>query len=353
MTATLSLSELTETCGVSGDESRVRRLISRAIAPLCDELFTDSMGNLIAVKGKDKPGPRLLLAAHMDEVGFIISGYHSSGLLYFKKVGSIDDSVLLGKHVWVGPRRLPGVIGGKPIHLLKKESERQRQPEADELYIDIGAKDKAAASQAVELGEYATFATRFSEFGPGLIKGKALDDRVGCRLLVDLLECDFPFPLYAAFTVQEEVGLRGAQIVAHRVQPDVALVLEGTTSAEKPDGKEHVVSTRLGRGPAISFMDRSTIGSRPLIRHLIATAEKYHIPYQIKEVVAGGTDAGSIHLSRAGVHTAVVSIPCRYIHAPAAVASRADIAHGRELLAKALGELPLVVSEGGDPIWSN
>jgi putative aminopeptidase FrvX len=343
----MGLRELTELCGVSGAEQQVRAAITQLAQPLCDELLTDSLGNLIAVKGAHKPGPRVMLAAHMDEVGFIICGFHDSGLLQFKTVGGIDNKVLLGKHVWVGDQKLPGVIGSKPIHLLKSE-ERKRVPSVDQLFIDIGAADKKSAAAQVALGDYATFATNYCEFGAGLAKAKALDDRVGCQVLLDILALELPFPLYAAFTVQEELGLRGAQVAAYRIDPQLALVLEGTTCADVPDSLEHKESTLLGSGPAISIMDRTSIAHKPLREYLMATAQTHGIPYQVKRVVAGGNDAGVIHLSRGGVPTATISVPCRYIHSPASVASLSDIAATTELVTAALQDLP----ERGETLWS-
>ncbi len=344
----MGLRELTEVCGVSGDEGRIRAMLQESAGPLCDELITDSLGNLIAVKGRSKPGPRVMLAAHMDEIGFIISGVHESGLLHFKTVGGIDDKVLLGKHVLVGTDRLPGVIGGKPIHLLK-EDERRRSPAADTLFIDIGAADKKAAEAKVAVGDYATFATRYVEFGAGLIKAKALDDRAGCQVLLDLLALDLPFPLYAAFTVQEEVGLRGAQVAAYRIDPQLAFVVEGTTCADGPDSEPHGAASRLGLGPAISFMDRTSIAHRPLRAFVTDTAVKHGFPYQNKNVVSGGNDAGAIHLTRAGVPAVSISVPCRYIHSPAIVASLSDIANTTRLLGAVLQDLP----ERGVSLWSN
>ncbi|QIA27532.1 M42 family metallopeptidase [Thermaerobacter sp. PB12/4term] len=336
------LARLSEARGVSGDEGAVRELILEAVRPHIDAYRIDSMGNLLVVKGKDKPGPRVMVAAHMDEVGLMITRIEKSGLLRFAKVGGLDDRLLPGKRVRVGPDGVPGVIGSKPIHLDRKASS---VTPADELYIDIGATSCEEAEKLVRPGQYATFDTAFGELGQGCWKGKAFDDRVGCALLAALLEEEYDFPFYAAFTVQEEIGLRGAATAAYTIAPDVALVLEGTTCADIPGADEHGQSTRLGHGPAITAMDRTVIPPRWLTDRLVAAAERRGIPYQWKRTTFGGTDAGRIHQARAGIPSAVVSVPCRYIHSPCAVMSQQDYHNAARLVRGFLEDL----SEGGVP----
>src|SRR5690606_15482222 len=267
------LRELSELPGVSGDEGRVRERIWQAVRGVVDGGKVDAMGNLITWKGLDKSGPRLMIAAHMDEVGLMVTRVDREGLLRFKKVGGIDDRVLPAKPVYVGPDKIPGVIGVKPVHLTKP-AERGKPVPYNELYIDIGASSQEEAERLVKPGTYVTFATEYAELGDGLAKGKAFDDRVGCSLLVDLLHEDVPFPLFGVFTVQEEIGLRGAGSAAYEVAPDLALVLEGTTCADIPGAEEHGQSTRLGHGPAITVMDRSNIPALPIIERLARTAEE-------------------------------------------------------------------------------
>ncbi|ADU51800.1 Cellulase [Thermaerobacter marianensis DSM 12885] len=336
------LARLSEARGVSGDEAAVRELILEAVLPSIDAYRIDSMGNLLVVKGKNKSGPRVMVAAHMDEVGLMITRVEKNGLLRFAKVGGLDDRLLPGKRVRVGPDGVPGVIGSKPIHLDRRASS---VTPSDELYIDIGATSREAAEKLVRPGHYATFDTAFGEFGQGCWKGKAFDDRVGCALLIELLRGDYDFPLYGAFTVQEEVGLRGAATAAYAIHPDVALVLEGTTCADIPGADEHGQSTRLGHGPAITAMDRTVIPPRWLTDRLVAAAERRGIPYQWKRTTFGGTDAGRIHQVRAGVPSAVVSVPCRYIHSPCAVMSRQDFENAQQLVRGFLEDL----NEGGVP----
>lgn len=337
------LARLSEARGVSGDEGAVRNLILEQVRPHVEAFRVDAMGNLLVVKGRHKPGPRVMVAAHMDEVGLMITHVEKNGWLRFAKVGGIDDRLLPGKRVLIGPDAVPGVIGSKPIHLDEKGA-RTVTPAAD-MVIDIGVTSRAEAEKVVRPGHYATFDTAFGAFGQGCWKGKAFDDRAGCAVLVELLRHEYDFPVYGAFTVQEEVGLRGAATAAYAIAPDLALVLEGTTCADIPGNEPHRQSTRLGDGPAITVMDRAHIPPRWLVDRLAAAAERRGVPYQWKRTTAGGTDAGPIHLSRTGVPTAVVSVPCRYIHSPCAVMSRRDFDAAQQLVRGFLEDL----GEGG---WS-
>ncbi|MBO8140568.1 MAG: M42 family metallopeptidase [Firmicutes bacterium] len=333
------LRELSEIPGVSGDEHRVRDRIWQAIRDRVEGARVDALGNLIAWKGSGLPGPRVMLAAHMDEVGLMITRIDSHGLLRFRKVGGIDDRVLPAKTVRIGPEGIPGVIGGKPRHLLKP-GEEKKPVSAEDLYIDIGAASREEVERVVRPGMYAAFATEFAEVGDGVVKGKAFDDRAGCALLVDLLAEDFPFPVFGVFTVQEEIGLRGARVAAYDVAPDLALVLEGTTCADIPGAAPHGQSTVFGAGPAITVMDATSIPSRPLVDGLVRAAQRRGIPWQWKRTAFGGTDAGSIHLTREGVPAATVSVPCRYIHSPCAFMNGSDYENTRRLLLGFLQDLP-------------
>ena len=339
------LKELSEAVGVSGDEGAVRILLKKAIAGHVDEMWVDNLGNLLAIKrGTGEVALRVLVDAHMDEIGMMITGFDSDGTLRFEPVGGIDDRVMLGKMVWVGPKRLPGVIGGKPIHLLE-DGEYKSVARRKGLRIDIGAADKDGAKREVKIGDRATFATEFLDLGPTMM-GKAFDDRVGCAVIVELLRGDpFPCDLAIAFTVQEEVGLRGARVAGYRLEPDIAFALEGTLCDDLPKDDDVSPVTELGQGPALTVMDRGTIADPRLVSFLTATAEAHDIPFQFRRVTGGGTDAGALHLSRAGVPSAGVSIPCRYIHAPAAICSKGDFDNCVRLMRAALMELtPAVIA---------
>ncbi len=317
------LETLSNLPGVSGDEGRVRRAIIELLQDQPLQLKTDSIGNLFVRKGDLSKTPRVMLAAHMDEVGLMVMSVENSGHLKFRAVGGIDARVLAAKKVRVGPESIPGVIGAKAVH-LQKPGERQKPYTEEQLTIDIGAKNKDEAEKYVKIGDYVSFDSSFIPLGEGYFRGKAFDDRAGCAVLLELL-LDPDIPAFdAVFTVQEEIGSRGALVAAYYLQPHRALVLEGTVAADTPGTEKELSSTVLGAGPAISIMDRSIIVDREMLRELIDAAEAAGIPYQFRRFTGGGTDAGAIALSREGVKAALVSVPCRYIHSPNSVLKESD-----------------------------
>jgi endoglucanase len=343
----LLLEALSNAFGPAGHENEVRRLVLEAIRSHVDRVQLDTLGNVLAYKGEGEAPLRVLLDAHMDEVGFMITHVEEGGWLRFGTVGTLDPRILPGQRVLVGPRRLPGVIGHKLIHLAS-EAEMDRVADAHELAIDVGPGGEGAAGQ-IGVGDYAVFDTRFGRLGPsssdprsGRVKGKAFDDRAGCAVLVETLKGDYPVEVVGAFTVQEEVGSRGAYVAAYTVQPDVAVVLEGTVADDLPGEEGPPPTTRLGHGPAITLMDRSFVADRRLVDWLVGTAEAENIPYQFKRPNVGSTDGRAINPSRSGVPTVALSVPCRYIHAPAAVLDLADFWHSVALLQAALARLPSV-----------
>lgn len=318
------LKELCCLPGVSGDEGRVRQAIYDKVIPFADAVTVDPLGNLIVEKHGERPGgPHVMLSAHMDEVGLIISRITEEGYLHFQCVGGIDRRVLPGKRVTILPAGVPGVIGMKPVHLTEK-GERERVPKLSEFYIDIGAMDREEAEQKVRPGDYAAFESDWVEFGNGFIKAKALDDRVGCAVLVSLLQGPLPMDCTFCFLVQEEVGTRGAFGAAFRVKPDIALVLEGTTAADLPTVPEEKQVCRPGGGPVVPFMDGGTIYDRKLFELLRSLARENGIPWQTKEFISGGTDARAVQRSRQGVRVAGISAAVRYLHTPSSVMAGAD-----------------------------
>jgi len=325
------LKQLTEAMGVSGNEGEIRTIIKGLVEPLADAVRVDRIGNVIAYKKGRTGAGRIMLSAHMDEVGLIITSIVDNGMLKFKPVGGMDPRVLVSKRVLVGTDRIPGVLGIKAIH-LQEPDERKHAVKMKQMVIDIGAKSKDEAEKLVKIGDYAMFDSRFVLFGQDRVKAKALDDRAGCAALIEVLKDSYDSDIVACFTVQEEVGLRGAEVAANHVKPDMALVVEGTTCADVPDVEPHEYTTRMGRGPAISFMDRTSIVNRELYGRLLKTAEAQGIPAQIKENVSGGNDAGRIHLSGEGVPSAVISVPCRYIHSPSSVMDLNDFKNTIELV---------------------
>jgi endoglucanase len=342
------LEKLSNARGVSGNEAEVREILIDAIKDRVDEYRVDTIGNLITLKKAKGARPsaslrmrsalKVMLAAHMDEVGLMIVHHESNGHLRFAKVGGIDDRVLPSKVVLIGKDKIPGVIGVKPIHLLKQK-EREQVMDVDSMTIDIGAKTKEEAQGAVKIGDYATFATEFAEMGDGLVKGKALDDRAGCTVLAEILKREYPFDVYGVFTAQEEVGARGAWVAAYAIEPDYAFALEGTVCDDSPKEKDVSPVTRIGAGPAITIADNSMIADRRLVNLLVETAKENRIPYQFKQAIAGGTDAGRIALTKEGVPSAVVAVPARYIHSPVSLLSKQDFENTIALMTKALPKL--------------
>ena len=310
--------------GPSGLEDEVRAFICREAEPYADEMTVSPNGTLIVFKkGRKTPKRRVLLAAHMDEVGVIVTSIMESGFLRFAFIGGMDRRVVLGKRVFLGPDRIPGIIGMKPIHLTDKD-ERKRIPKVRDLYIDIGAKDRAAAEALVEEGTFGCFDPEITDLQNGFLRAKALDDRVGCAILLETLKEELPVDTWFAFTVQEEIGSKGAFGAAFRVEPDVALILEGTSAADTPDrdGADRVCVPL--HGPVLSMMDKGSISDPGLFRLLRDLAEERNIPWQIKTRLAGTTDARAMQTNLNGCKVAGISAPLRYIHSPSCVGNVKD-----------------------------
>jgi len=340
----LLLEELSNAFGPSGCESEVRKVLIPVLRDRVDDLMIDALGNLIAFKRGTAPEPRLkiMLDAHTDEVGLMITRLDKNGLLGFRAVGGIDERLLLAKGVLIGERRLPGVIIAPPVHLSKPE-ERKKVIPIEQMAIDVGASSRDEAQGLVQVGDYATFDTRFEVLtrdGLRTVKGKAFDDRIGCAVAAAVVEGEYEADLYLSFSAQEEVGLRGARVAAFRIEPDLAFALEGTICDDMPKDKDVSPTTELGKGPAITVMDRSFIADKRLVQLLVDQAQALDIPVQFKQPGMGGTDAGAIHLSRTGVPSVALSVPCRYIHSPVSVASLEDFDHTVALLRASLQALP-------------
>jgi len=342
------LEKLCNAVAVSGDEAEVRTLVLEQIRPYADEIKVDALGNVLAIRRGKTSGTegegrlRVMLAAHMDEVGFMITNDEEDGIFRFDSVGGLDAGQLVGKPVLVGRKKLPGVIGAKPIHLTSNDEVNQTIS-LDSLRIDVGPGNGGK----VKVGDRATFATTFTRLGPSL-RAKALDDRLGVATLVELVRhAPDNIDLLAAFTVQEEVGLRGARVAAFAFDPDLSLVLDATPANDLPvwdqDGlgwENDRYNTRLGAGPAIYVSDSSTLSDPRLIRHLVQTAEDARIPYQFRQPGGGGTDAGAIHKQRAGIPSVSVSVPIRYAHTAAAIARLDDWKNLLALVHTALARMP-------------
>lgn len=330
------IKELCTVSGISGREGAVREYIIEKIKDYA-EYSVDPLGNLLVFKkGRNPAKNKVMLDAHMDEVGLIITAITSDGYLRFTKVGGIDTRVIIGRPVKVGDNAVNGVIGIKPVHLVEKSAEADI-PKADDLYIDIGVKSKEEAEESVRLGDAAWFADNFVEFGDGFIKAKALDDRVGCAILIKMIQSELEYDAWFSFSVQEEIGTRGAQTAAFTLAPDYAIVVETTTAADISGVKDEKRVCICGKGGTVSFMDRSTLYSRELFDKAFEIAEKKGIACQPKTLVAGGNDAGAIHKSRGGVKVLTVSVPCRYLHSPSCVIKYSDVEESLKLI-KAMAE---------------
>lgn len=324
------LDTLKELCALSGPssyEGPVRDYLKARAEAAGAACRVDGMGNLICEKKGAKPAPQsLMLAAHMDEVGLIVKRITDDGYVKFACLGGIDRRVLIGKPVFLGNNRVPGVIGLKAIHLTTAE-ERKKTPKLETLYIDIGAKDREEAETLTHIGDFAVFSNSISEYGNQMLKAKAIDDRVGCAVMIELLERELPMDVTFAFTVQEEVGTRGAFGAAFSVTPEIALILEGTTAADSPTTDAHRRVCYLGKGPVVPYMDGGTVYDRTLFELLRNLAEEGSIPWQTKEYVSGGTDAKAIQRTKTGVRVAAISAAVRYLHSPSSVASIQDCIH--------------------------
>lgn len=319
--------------GVASFEDPVREYLMEQAKPYAEDMRVDTLGNLIVFKkGLKNTGNKLMLCAHMDEVGLIIRQVTEDGYLKFKPIGGIDRRVLIGKRVYVGWDRVPGIIGLKAVHLTSAE-ERGKVPKLDEFYLDIGAHSREEALERVSLGDFAVFDSECLEFGNGMFKAKAIDDRIGCAIMLEMLKRDLPMDCTFVFTVQEEVGTRGAFGAAFSVTPEIALVLETTTAADLPglEGQKRICTP--GCGPVISLVDGGTIYDKELFRLMCDTADAAGIPWQVKHYIAGGNDSRAIQRTKAGVRVAGLSAAVRYLHAPTSVGSIRDFQQMMDLTA--------------------
>ena len=333
------LRELCAIDGTSGREHAVRAYILDKLNqyPTEKTVTVDPMGNvLVQVKGQQTPTKRLLFAAHMDEVGLIVTYIEEDGTLRFAAVGGIDEKALFGKRVRVGDR--VGIIGGKAMHQCHGD-EKTSVPSIHDMRIDLGCTTKAEAEQYVQAGDAAYFVGDWVTFGDHKIKAKALDDRAGCALLLALAETTPAYDIALAFTVQEEVGLRGARTAAFSVDPDLAIVVDVTTAADIAGvgGADRVCCQ--GGGPVVSFMDNRTLYDRELYEQITGLAKSLAMPVQTKSRIAGGNDAGAIQTSRGGVRIAAISLPGRYIHSSGSVIDRRDLENTATLLSASIAML--------------
>jgi len=346
------LTRLCNACAVSGDEDEVRAIVLEQLRPFVDQARVDALGNvLITRQGNGRNRLKVMLTAHMDEVGLMLTHEEDkeNGIFRFEVIGGVSERQLAGKRIWIGRKHIPGVIGAKPIHFSSAE-ELKSVISLETLRIDVGPGN----SSKVQIGDRATFATQFSRLGPSL-RAKALDDRIGVATLIELVKkAPSNLDLLAAFTVQEEVGLRGAKVAAYALDPQISINLDCTLANDLPalnqtdsPGEENTrYNTRLGAGPAIYVLDKGTIYDPRLIRFFVQTAIDQGIPYQIRQPGSGTTDSGSIHKERSGIPSLSISVPARYLHTSAAIARLKDWENYLRLIYAGLAGLsPAVLSE--------
>ena len=333
------LKELCLAIGISGNETEVKELIKKEVAPYADEITETPLGDLIVFKKGEKAAPKkIMIDAHMDEVGLIINHISEDGYLRFATVGGIDSNVLLGKTVYVNGKTR-GVIGGKPVHLMSP-SEKEKAVPTHELTVDIGASTREEAEAVCSVGDLINFEP-FFELSRGTVKAKALDDRMGCAILVELIKGGMEYDTYFSFSTREEVGSIGAKTAAFTVAPELTIAVEGTVAGDVMGTSSPKACTKMGKGPAVSISDRGTVYDKTFFKKAFELAEELDIPCQARTNNAGSNDAGMIHRTRRGARAAAVSVPCRYIHSPVSMASVSDAENAVKLiraLAKAMVE---------------
>lgn len=330
------LSRLCNAIAVSGDEGEVRKIVLEQVTPLADDVRVDALGNVLVRKRASKRNPlKVLLAAHMDEVGFMVVADEGEGVYRFEKVGGVDVSTIAGKSVLIGKNRIPAVIGMKPVHLAN--GEEKQKVTLDSLRLDTGGKNGK-----VQVGDRVGFATQFRRAGNSIF-AKALDNRLGVATLIEILKHPpANVELLLAFTVQEEIGLRGAGVAAHALAPDLAIAVDSTPARDLPayDGRENVTyNTKLDLGPAIYIADADTLPDQRLIRHFADAGDAEKIPYQFRQPGGGGTDAGAMHQQLEGIPSLSISVPGRYHHTPTSIARVSDWQNTLRLLHAGLSRI--------------
>ncbi len=332
------LRELCLINGTSGDEDKVREYIISKIKNYC-EYRIDPLGNIIAYKkGINRAKNKVMVSAHMDEVGMIVTSVRPDGTLTLSAVGGIDPRVAAGRPVSVGEKGISGVIGSKAVHNMTSE-EKNTAPKFGSIYADIGAESKEEAEKYVMPGDRVYFRSEFCISMDGFVSGKAIDDRFGCTAMIEMIQSELPYDCFFTFVVQEEVGLRGSRTAAFTVDPDLAIVLESTTAADIPLASGEKRCCELGKGAVVSYMDRSTIYDKELYRLSKQIAAENNIGWQTKSMVAGGNDSGAIHISNGGVRTIAISAPCRYLHSPVCAARLSDLEDCEKLAAAMLEKM--------------
>ena len=332
------LENLCNLSGPSGDEGRVVEYIASVVRPYVDELYTDALGTLYAVKHRGER--KVMLDAHTDEIAVIVTEIRPDGTMNYQTHLGNDPRMLLGKTVAVGPNCIPGIFRTKHENRYPGKDEYLGH---DKLCIDIGTVSREETEKYVSIGDYACFSAQFERHGDKLITGKAFDDRCGCAIIMELLKNDYPCDLYAVFSVQEEIGLRGATAAVQKIRPELGIAFEGPAANDLDIGATGVQTVcALGKGPVVTYMDNFTVVNEKFFNFIRSTAEENDIPYQLRNGVKGGTNGYAIQTTYTGAQTCVLSVPCRYIHSPRSIANIDDIINTYKLadalLRKALYE---------------
>jgi putative aminopeptidase FrvX len=338
-----NLEKLSNACGVAGREEEVRNLMIKLLKPYADKIVVDKLENVIAIKKGKKPAPKVMLAAHMDEIGLMVKTISKEGFLQFAKMGGIDDRILIAQKVivYTSKGQLQGIIGSKPPH-IQKEEERKKIVAYDELFIDIGAESKEdVGKMGVKVGDPVGFDAKYAKIGKDTVIGKAFDDRVGCAVMIETLkllektDCN----VFAVGTVQEELGLRGAGPAAFGVDPDLGIALDVTVAGDVPGVREFDTTVKMGKGPALTVSDSGLVTHPKVMRLLLDVAEENKIACQLETGLMGSTDAARISLTRQGVPSGAVSIATRYIHSPVGMLSLKDAEDSAKLTAAAIQKI--------------
>ena len=322
------LERLSNAYGPPGSEDEVREVLKAELEGYADETRVDKLGNIMFWHRGKKDKPLVMLAAHMDEVGFLVRHIEEQGYLRIHSWGVVPN-LLPGQRLLFRGKKgdLKGIIGTKPPHIMS-EDEKKKPIVLDDLFVDIGTCTREEAEKkGAYVGMTGVFEVDFVDLGDGYYRGKALDDRAGCLVMTEVFKSlkGSPLNVVAVGTVQEEVGLRGSKTAAYQVDPDYGLALEGTFAVDMPGMAPHMIPAALKKGPVVTIADASIIAHPKVFKTIVEAAEAGKIPYQFKKIPSGGTDAGSIHLTKGGIPSGTIAVPCRYIHGPAAITTTEDV----------------------------
>ncbi|TWI57016.1 M42 family metallopeptidase [Halalkalibacter nanhaiisediminis] len=340
------LKDLTDANGVSGNEREVREVMTKYIAPFADEVTTDKLGSLVAKKVGKEDGPKIMVAGHLDEIGFMVTSIDDKGFLRFQTVGGWWEQVMLAQRVTVMTSKgnIPGVIGSKPPHILPPEA-RKKPVDKKDMFIDIGAQSKEEAMEfGVRPGDSVVPVCEFTVMkNEKYLMAKAWDNRIGCAIAIDVLRelqgVDHPNTVYGVGTIQEEVGLRGARTSAHLIEPDIGFGVDVGIAGDTPGVTEKEALAKMGEGPQIVLYDASMISHKGLRDFVTDTADEHNIPYQFDAMAGGGTDSGAIHLTANGVPALSITVATRYIHTHAAILHRDDYENTIKLIVEVIKKL--------------